>query len=608
MDLATLKALKPTEYAEAANGYRSTSDMASAAKDRIENQISAAMRKSLKGEAATAAIGQLTELGKNFHYIQTECGLVGSALVAFSYEMEAAKKKLDGALADAKAGGLTVNADGSVSYPPGGEPGKDGKTPEGGQSANLTDDTASAIGRQAANFNPNPKARLAQDCADRISTALTEATEVDAKWAPKLRALKADDDLTVSDRDWADVSSDTKGVEAAGKQYVDSLPQPPEKGDPKANAEWWKGLDADEQAAWISMRADSVGNLDGLPSTVRDEANRMVLAEARGTAQVEYDAWLKKNPEPTRQTDYLNPMTGTTMKGVKVDSVAWKKWDEARKGAHKSIDGMDAIQNRFDQTGTKGLPEAYLLGFSTEGDGRAILANGNPDTADHQAVYVPGTTAELGTVKGDINRMVNVWSVADANADGKSVSTITWLGYDAPDSIPKDAPFEHYAYDGAPALNGFLDSLEASHTGDAAPHRTVISHSYGTTLVGAAAETGNLNADDVVFAGSPGVKVSGADEMDVPKGHVWNAEAEGDVVPDLGRYGHGGDGINFRIPSDEQFGANQMTTDTEGHSGYWDEGSRSLINQGLVVAGKDDEVRLKPPPNPLTSEEVMRSK
>ena len=88
MDLATLKALKPTEYSEAADGYRSTSDMASAAKDRIENQIAVAMRNSLKGEAATAVVKQLMELGKNFHYIQVECGLVSTALEAFSYEWE----------------------------------------------------------------------------------------------------------------------------------------------------------------------------------------------------------------------------------------------------------------------------------------------------------------------------------------------------------------------------------------------------------------------------------------------------------------------------------------------------------------------------------------
>ena len=597
MDLATLKALKPTEYSEAADGYRSTSDMASAAKDRIENQIAVAMRNSLKGEAATAAVKQLTELGKNFHYIQVECGLVGTALEAFSYEVGAAKSKLDAALEGARTAKLTVNADGSITYPPAGQKDQDGKIPDGGTVSGLTDDTASAIGRQAANFDPNPHHRLAQDYADQIAGALKEATEADDKWAPKLRALKADDDLTVSDKDWADASSDTKGVTEAGKKYLDSLPQPPNNGSTKDNAEWWKGLTAEEQAAWISMRPDSVGAIDGLPATVRDEANRIVLAEAHGVAQGEYDTWLKQHPEPSpRYQPYIDPYTGTIMKSISVETQEWKDWEESRKSASKSLDGMDAIQKRFDATGTNGLPDAYLLGFSTEGDGRAIVANGNPDTADHTAVYVPGTTAELGNIEGNVNRMANVWHAADVKAAGQSVSTITWLGYDAPDSVVKDAPFEHYAYDGAPAFRNFMDGLDTSHSGDSPAHTTVIAHSYGTTLVGAAAETGHLNADDVVFAGSPGVKVSGADEMDVPKGHVWNEEADGDVVPDLGRWGHGGD--RFVIPSDPEFGANQLTTDTEGHSGYWDESSQSLMNQALVVVGKGDEVELKPPPDP----------
>ena len=596
MDLATLKALKPTEYSEAADGYRSTSDMASAAKDRIDTRIAVAMRESLKGEAANAAIVQLTELGKNFHYIQLECGLVSTALEAFAYEVEAAKRKLDAALDDARAAKLTVNSDGSITYPPGGQKAEDGKLPEGGTVTGLTDDTASALGRQAANFDPNPNHRLAQDCVDLIATALKEATEADEKWAPKLRALKADDDLTVSDRDWADASSDTSGVRDAGKKYLDSLPQPPKDGSPQDNAEWWKGLSAEEQAAWVSMRPDAVGAFDGLPSTVRDEANRMVLAEAHGVAQGQYDAWLRKHPEPERFQTYIDPYTGTVMKGVNVETQAWKDWEEERKGAHKSLDGMNAIQKRFDATGKNGLPEAYLLGFSTEGDGRAIIANGNPDTADHQAVYVPGTTSELGNIEGNMNRMVNVWHAADVKAAGQSVSTITWLGYDAPDSVVKDAPFEHYAYDGAPTFRDFMDGLDVSHSGDSPAHTTVIAHSYGSTLVGAAAETGHLNADDVVFAGSPGVRVSGADELDVPKGHVWNEEADGDVVPDVGRWGLGGDG--FIIPSDPEFGANQLTTDTEGHSGYWNENSQSLMNQALVVVGKGDEVELKPPPDP----------
>ncbi|MFI6205635.1 alpha/beta hydrolase [Streptomyces sp. NPDC051041] len=165
----------------------------------------------------------------------------------------------------------------------------------------------------------------------------------------------------------------------------------------------------------------------------------------------------------------------------------------------------------------------------------------------------------------------------------------------------KDAPYEHYAYDGAPALNQFLDGLETSRSGESEPHRTVIGHSYGTTVVGAAAQTGRLNADDVIFAGIPGVKVSRANELDVPEGHVWNEEADGDVVPDIGRWGHGGNG--FVIPSDPEFGANETTTDTHGHSGYWDKDSQagpsqSLLNQALVIVGKGGEVPLKPRPDP----------
>ncbi|WP_432159242.1 alpha/beta hydrolase, partial [Streptomyces sp. bgisy153] len=482
-------------------------------------------------------------------------------------------------------------------YPPGGEKDEGGTTPAGGTVTGLTDDTASAVGRQAANIDPNPNHGPARDCADRIAAALEEATEVDVKWAPKLRALRADDDLTVSDDDWSDVFTDTKGLQAAGTEYLGSLPQPPKDGDPKSNAQWWQELDPDQQAAWLSMRPDSVGALDGLPSAVRDEANRIIFADARSAAQTELDAWMAKEPQPAYQLVHsVNALTGEEVE-EKIYSEEWRQWDMKRNELQKPVDGMQAIQDRFNATGKNGLPEAYLLSFSPEGDGRVIIANGNPDTADHQAVYVPGTTSNLSNIEGNINRMVGVWREADAKSGGESVSTITWLGYDAPDSVAKDAPFSHYAYDGAPAFNRFLDGLDASHGGVSDPHRTVIGHSYGSTLVGAAAETGQLNADDVIFAGSPGVRVSGADEMDVPQGHVWNEEAEGDPVPDLGRWGHGGD--RFVIPSDPNFGANQMATDTEGHSGYWDGDeagpSQSLLNQALVVVGKGDDVPLRMP-------------
>ncbi|WP_346164048.1 alpha/beta hydrolase, partial [Streptomyces bangladeshensis] len=512
-------------------------------------------------------------------------------------DMAAAKRKLEAALEDAKAAGCTVGADGSVTFPAGGKE-VDGKVPEGGTvspSTSSTDPTAAAVERQAKNIHPNPNYGKAVEFANRIGDALKEATEADAKWAPKLRALKADDDLKVTDRDWSDVKSDQDGVSDAGKKYLDSMPQPPKDGSPKDNAAWWKGLDDEERAAWLSLRPDSVGKLDGLPSEVRDEANRIVFDETRARYQMELDSIPKP---PANEWTYIATPGGWASKVHTDEWMAWhNKYGDRYEHLNKSLHGMGKIQERFDKTGERGLPAAYLLGFDPDKDGRAIVANGNPDTADHQAVYVPGTTSDLNSIEGNINRMVNLWDVAHSKSGGQSVSTITWLGYDAPDEVVKDARKDSYAYDGAPAFNKFLDGLEVSHSGDTPPHRTVIGHSYGSSVIGAAAQKGTLNADDVVFAGSPGVLVSGADEMDVPKGHVWNEEGGSDPVPELGRYFLGGDG--FVIPSDPDFGANQMATNTHGHGGYWDPGSKSLLNQGLVVVGKGDNVELKPSYGPF---------
>ncbi|MGW6585098.1 alpha/beta hydrolase [Streptomyces globisporus] len=596
MDLATLKAFKPSEYEEAADGYRATGDMASEAKDAIDHRIGLGLRSEVKGDAAGAAHEQLKKLSSNFHYVQTECGLVSTALNGFAFDIAVAKRKLEAAMEDARADGCTVNANGSVSYPAGKKPG-DEKTADGGTVSGSSggSPTSDALERQAVNIHPNPHYGKALEYANRIADALEEATDADTKWAPKLRALKADDDLEVSHRDWADVKSDTGGVREAGKSYFDSLPEPPKDGTPKDNAAWWKGLSPEEQAAHLALNAAAVGALDGLPAESRDEANRMVLAQSRAHVDLEL---AKIPPEPSR----YSPNPNGTYPAV-IQNSSWTKWNEkyGERFAQltKSQDGMKSIQERFDATGENGLPPAYLLGFDTEKNGRAIVANGNPDTAAHTAVYVPGTTSNLGGIGGDIGRMTDLWRESDAMAGGKEVSTITWLGYDAPQSVVKDAPFRHYADDGAPKFNQFMDGLNVANSTDSGGHHTAIGHSYGTTLIGSAARQGELNADDVVFAGSPGVQVGEASQMDVPKGHVWNEEAEGDPVPDLGRFGHGGSQWRFGggvaiIPSDELFGANQMTTgESEGHSEYWDRDTDSLRNQAAVVTGQYGKVKIE---------------
>lgn len=62
-----------------------------------------------------------------------------------------------------------------------------------------------------------------------------------------------------------------------------------------------------------------------------------------------------------------------------------------------NLKGIEAIEGKL--SGSNDLPQGhYLLGFSTADDGRAIVAKGNPDTADNVATFIPGTTADLAGV------------------------------------------------------------------------------------------------------------------------------------------------------------------------------------------------------------------
>ena len=56
VDLAALKAVEPSEYQDAADGYRATSEMAGKAGEALDSRISAGIRNQLSGETAKAAM------------------------------------------------------------------------------------------------------------------------------------------------------------------------------------------------------------------------------------------------------------------------------------------------------------------------------------------------------------------------------------------------------------------------------------------------------------------------------------------------------------------------------------------------------------------------
>ncbi len=111
----------------------------------------------------------------------------------------------------------------------------------------------------------------------------------------------------------------------------------------------------------------------------------------------------------------------------------------------------------------------------------------------------------------------------------------------------------------------------------------MVAHSYGSLVTGMAESGQGLEVDETVFVGSPGVGVNSAD--DLGDGNVWVGLASGDPVGYSGWFGPN--------PHGKAFGSTRFHTgDISGHSSYFNEGSESLRNIGLITAGYLDEVNV----------------
>ncbi|MGY1804092.1 alpha/beta hydrolase [Blastococcus sp. SYSU D00922] len=226
---------------------------------------------------------------------------------------------------------------------------------------------------------------------------------------------------------------------------------------------------------------------------------------------------------------------------------------------------------------------ARVLGCDPAGRGLAVVAIGDPATAAHVAVLVPGADIDLARIasRSDPGRRPLGWAAALADAAGEDVAVVVWVGYVTPEGLSLDAATGRLARAGAAALVRFLDDLPR------AGHLTVIGHSYGAVVVALAA--GELPADDLVLLGSPGARASSVAELGT-SARVWAARTAGDWigrVPSvrIGDLGHGTD------PTSPSFGARALPVGgTAGHDGYFRPGSAAVAGLADVVLGRTPAV------------------
>ncbi|MFC8659574.1 alpha/beta hydrolase [Streptomyces parvus] len=585
---SALREVKCAELEQAADGWGRVSNRADAVRDRIEGELLPGLRDTQKGEAPDAAVRGLRRLGTNFQYIYTECGLLRTTLNSLAHEIKTQQRVLQGALDDAAALRFTVQADGSVTYPAAGEGLVDGKPLAGGTASGVPNPGMVPPSGLVA---PNPNAGKAQDIADRVAQAVRAAADADWRYTRILRSLKAHEGLGVPVATWTDAAADAAAVRDAARGYLkDAIPHDASPAERKA---WWAGLTDEQREEYLAVYPDQIGNLDGIPALVRDAANRDNLQLLMGKLEGRDDA------------------------------------DSATKLA-----ALREIDRQLRLVPEVGDPPMYLLGIGDQGNGRAIVSYGNPDTSRNVAAYVPGLNTSLDEefAKGDLKRARDT-AVAAREIDD-STAAIVWLGYDAPQSPDGMSSLAvagtERAEVGGRAFHGFMSGLNASNE-HSDPHMTAIGHSYGSRTVGAATQQGEgiPGVDDIVLVGSPGLGVDRAEDLKVGRDHVFVGAAENDVVTHLpsmrnaliaaagsalGEAGslavdavHQGDGGLWfgEDPASEEFGARRFVVDPgppliglgrptiDAHSQYFDPelDSASADSIAMVVAGNGHKVK-----------------
>ncbi|MRH89715.1 hypothetical protein GFY24_20080 [Nocardia sp. SYP-A9097] len=358
--------------------------------------------------------------------------------------------------------------------------------------------------------------------------------------------------------------------------------------DPKALTALWESLSPADQDALFAYDP-TIGNRDGLPVVARDFYNRADLERLRAAATSDLSALNSQHPDWAREQNF--PDTAHDWRALSL-------WDADRALARTRLAGYAAVTTAA-ATGESGSPTGFLL--SVDDRGRGAVALNNPDAATNVATFVPGTGSSLAGIGAGVGRARALLDAATKADRAVRTSVIAWYGYDSPPALGS-ALRDHYADDGAPALDNFESGLRATH--DAMPsNNTVIGHSYGSTLIGVAASHGNsIAADNLIFVGSPGVEVDRAGELCLDgidpahnREHVFAIADPADPIPEFGHFIHGTD------PTDSDFGATvfdsagatlnlpllrELPIDPWAHGNYWDTGNPGLRTQGEIIAGR----------------------
>ena len=387
--------------------------------------------------------------------------------------------------------------------------------------------------------------------------------------------------------------TDLAGFAAEYPTHIDTLlAAPPEASVVSA---WWTLLDPTQRATLAAATPRLVGNLDGVPLAQRSRANENYLRESLAEANRALAGHLSAT-ERSAQTRLVAMLTQVSL------------------ALHPSDGG----------------PKRSLVLLDTAGSGRAAIALGNPDTADYIGYLVPGMNYQVEpqmvnwtTVADDVYReqaaVLAVHAGAPATAQrasvstpatpatgtsvrlvtgypdaaatpAKTIATIAWIGYEAPDLFSVGG--RDRAVAGATFLETSWAGVRASRGGDQ-PFISVFAHSYGSTVSLMALANGSVEVDALVVVGSPGSEIQSADRLKVANGNVFVGKADWDPAVNSAFFGSDPGASSYGARALGVSGAADAVTGdwldgSFGHNDYFKPGSESLHNMALIGTDNAD--------------------
>ncbi len=320
---------------------------------------------------------------------------------------------------------------------------------------------------------------------------------------------------------------------------------------------WWTALGIDERSDLMTSAPSLVGNLEGVPLSLRYTANRSYLSSS--IAELSADT-------SGGRSEALDASTRLSM---------LKKVTEAL-------------------TAPPGAPTRSLLSLDATGAGTAAIVIGDLGTADYVSILVPGMfytvdgqmAAWTAAAQGLYDEQAS-W-IGELGLGDATVATVAWIGYETPSLV--NFTSLDLAYAGSKALATTVNGLHELRGADQ-PYLALVAHSYGSTAAMMALTDYGIGIDSISIIGSPGSAAQRASDLGVPGDNVYVGEADWDQIKDSAFFGSDPGSTSFGAHHFRVSGGVDPLTGAElagstGHDEYLMAGSESLRNLALIALGQ----------------------